>query len=381
MLKNGIGGNRLKVVVIGGGFGGTEVIHQLVLHGARRLEVELVSNKNFFENTIGGTELVSEKTKLEELTYDLKELSDYWDYNLVTGTVENIDLKTKSFKIGNRKEEYDVLVVATGSEPNFFHVPGADQTQPAYHLSDFVSINRKLKELEIDRPHVVIAGGGFVGIEVAAEILDLYDVLKKKVDVTVIEKMPMVLSAYNNLLARKTVFEDFSSRGVKFMLDNGIQTVKKSDLILDDGSVVQSDLTVWTAGIKGCLIQSRIGINLIKGCIDVDERLLVKGYDNVFTIGDSASVLINGKEATKMAGEAMEQAKTVAKNIIHISQGQRPEIQHVPNYTTDYPKALLSMGKGRAMLIFGPQFASVGSTEYILKKRIDVEEIMGRFPL
>jgi NADH dehydrogenase len=371
----------LKVVVVGGGFGGTEVIHQLVLRGAKNLEIELISNKKFFENTIGGTELISEKTKLEELTYDLKELSDYWDYNLVIGTVENIDLKTKTFKVGNREEKYDVLIVATGSEPNFFHVPGANLSQSAYHLSDFIDINRKLKELEVDHPHVVIAGGGFVGIEVAAEILDLYDALKKKAVLAVIEKMPTVLPAYNNLLARKTVFEDFSSRGVKFILDNGIRTVKNDGLVLDDGAVVQSDLTVWTAGVKGCLIQSQIpGGNLIRGCVDVDEKLLVKGYENAFAIGDSASVLINGKEATKMAGEAMEQAKTVAKNIVLISHGQKPKIQHIPNYTTDYPKALLSMGKGKAMLIFGPQFASVGSTEYFLKKRIDVEEIMGRFP-
>lgn len=59
--------------------------------------------------------------------------------------------------------------------------------------------------------------------------------------------------------------------------------------------------------------------------------------------------------------------------------GKKPQFNHTIGYTTDFPKALLSIGEGKAILIFGPQ-VSKGYTEYFLKKRIDFDEIMGRFP-
>ncbi len=117
-----------------------------------------------------------------------------------------------------------------------------------------------------------------------------------------------------------------------------------------------------------------------KGYVKVDEKLLIEGTENSFAIGDVAFVKIDGKEAQKMAGEALEQGKTVAKNIGLIATGQKPNYSHFINYTTDFPKVLLSMGEGKAMLILGPQYVSTGTTEYFLKKRVDVEEIMGRFP-
>lgn len=74
-----------------------------------------------------------------------------------------------------------------------------------------------------------------------------------------------------------------------------------------------------------------------------------------------------------MAGEALEQAKTVAKNISLTTDGQKQRIFHAPIYTTGYPKALLSMGEGKAILIFEPDYVSIGPAEYFPKKRIDFQ--------
>jgi NADH dehydrogenase FAD-containing subunit len=69
-----------RILIIGGGYSGTEVIRQLVLRGVRGIEVELVSVRRYFENTIAGTEVISEKLKAEDLRYDLQLLSDYWGF-------------------------------------------------------------------------------------------------------------------------------------------------------------------------------------------------------------------------------------------------------------------------------------------------------------
>jgi len=371
----------MKLIVVGGGYGGTEVIRQLILRGVKSLEIELISNKGYFENTIGGTEIISEKVKIEELRYDLKELSAYWNFELTIGNVENIDLNEKKVKVDNKEKDYDMLFIAAGSESNFYHVSGAELAFEAYNLSGFKTINERLKHLASSNANVTVAGAGFVGLEIVAEILDFFKAMNKKVNVTVVEKMNSVMPAYNNELARKIVFEAFASRGVKILLGNGVKQIEKEKVILEDGNIIETDLTIWTAGIKSSEVSSKIvGAQLNRGYVEVDERLLIKGKEDSFAIGDISFVKINQKEAAKMAGEALEQAKTAAKNISLIVKGQKPSVSHAVHYSTDFPTVLLSIGEGKAMLIFGPQYVSTGAAEYFLKKRIDFDEIMGRFP-
>jgi NADH dehydrogenase len=235
--------------------------------------------------------------------------------------------------------------------------------------------------LNLNIANVIVAGAGFVGLEVAAEILDLFKAIKKEVNITVVEKMSTVLPSYNNLSARKLALEYFTSRGVKFILGKGVKAIEKGKLILEDGSNVENDLTIWTAGVKGRMVPSQIvGGNLHRGCIEVDDRLLIKGKEDAFAIGDVAYVRINEKEAAKLAAEALVQAKTAAKNIGLIAKSQKPKILYTVNYTTDYPEAVLSMGEGKAMLIFGQEYVSTGPAEYFLKKIVDFQEVMDRFP-
>jgi len=104
-----------KVIVVGGGYGGTEVLRQIVLRGLRNVETVLISNKRYFENTIAATELISEKVKPDDLKYDLKELSTYWNFDLRVSEVETTDLNQKIVKTREGEISYDILVVATGS--------------------------------------------------------------------------------------------------------------------------------------------------------------------------------------------------------------------------------------------------------------------------
>lgn len=370
-----------RILIIGGGYAGTEVIRQLVLRGAKGIEVELVSAGHYFENTIAGTEVISEKLRAEDLRYDLQLLSSYWGFGLTVDKVNEIDLDEKVVKLGNGERDYDVLVVASGSAPNFYDVKGTDLTLPSYRLSNFELINRRLKQLSSGHPRVIIVGAGYVGLEVAAEVVDLFRSLGRKVKVTVIEKMGHVLPGFGNEVARRMALEALSSRDVGFNLGKGIERIAEGKVVLQDGSELESDLTVWSGGVRGSeLALSTSGAGLQNGYIDVDERLLVKGRQDAFAIGDVAHVKIGGSVAQKMAGEALEQGMTVARNIMSIISGQKPNIVHKINYPVDFPKVLLSLGEGKALLIFGPHYASLGGTEYFLKRRIDVEEMMGRFP-
>ncbi|MEM0258461.1 MAG: FAD-dependent oxidoreductase [Thermoproteota archaeon] len=153
-------------------------------------------------NSEPAPELISEKVKPNALKYNLKELSAYWNFDLHVSEVKTIDLNQKIVKTKDKELSYDILVIAAGSEPNFFEVLGKEFMIPAYSLSDFTLINEKMKQLK-ENSKVVVVGAGFVGLEVVAEILDLFNALKRRINLTVIEKMDAILPAYPNDLAKK----------------------------------------------------------------------------------------------------------------------------------------------------------------------------------
>lgn len=370
-----------RLIIIGGGFAGTEVIRQLVLRGISNMQVELISASPFFENTIAGTEVISEKLRPEALRYDLKLLSSYWDFDLTVARVKEVNLDEKIVRLENSQRSYDVLVVATGSAPNFYNVKGAGSAVTGYRISDFEHINHKLKQLASDHPSIIVVGAGYVGLEVAAEIKDFFSSLKKEVELTVVEKMEHVLPGFGNQLARRMATEALASRGIRVITGRGVKQVAEDRVILEDGDELESDFTIWSGGVKASDLASNIrGASLRDGYVEVDQRLLIKGRSDVFAIGDVAYVSISGSVAQKMAAEALGQAVTVAKNISSILKGEEPGTTHKIDYPLDFPKVLLSLGEGKAMLIFGPQYASIGNVEYFMKRRIDLDEMMSRFP-
>ncbi|MBO3797324.1 MAG: FAD-dependent oxidoreductase [Thermoproteota archaeon] len=370
-----------QLIIIGGGYAGTEVIRQLVLRGVNNIQVELISASPFFENTIAGTEVISEKLRSENLRYDLKLLSSYWGFNLTVARVKEVDLDEKTVKLENGQRSYDILVVASGSAPNFYNIKGAGLAATSYRLSDFELINSRLKQLASDHPSIVIAGAGYVGLEVAAEITDLLASLDRRARVTVVEKMQHVLPGFGNEPARRMAVEALASKGVVFSMGKGVMQISENSVMLEDGSRLESDLTIWSGGVKASDLASNIrGASLRNGYVEVDQRLLIKGRNNAFAIGDLAYVSINGNVAQKMAAEALGQAATVARNIASMVNGEAPKTVHKIDYPVDFPKVLLSVGGGKAILIFGPQYASIGNVEYFLKRRIDIDEMVSRFP-
>ncbi|MBC7092215.1 MAG: FAD-dependent oxidoreductase, partial [Nitrososphaeria archaeon] len=213
------------------------------------------------------------------------------------------------------------------------------------------------------------------------ELLDALKFYGKRASISVVELTNSILSAYPNEMARGIAFDYFSKKGVKFILGQGVKHLQRDKVIFVNNNSIESDLTIWAAGIKCSNLSSYVrGAKLSDGFIKVDERLLVEGAENAFSIGDMAFVEINGRRAQKMAGEALEQAKTVARNIAFMMEGKVATANHVIKFPVDFPQALLSVGDEKAMLIFGQDYASLGNVEYFLKKRIDFDEIMERFP-
>jgi NADH dehydrogenase len=371
---------KKKLAVIGGGYGGIEVLRQLLLRGVKNVDASLFTNKRWFENTIGGPELISGKVKIDELKYDLKILSSLWNFEIHVGNVEMVDLINKFIRFDGKTFDYDIIVLASGSQPNFYNVIGHENAFTAYSLEDFTKIGESVSDLA-NGSRIVVVGAGFVGLEVVGELLDALKFYGKNASVSVVELENSILPSYPNEMARSIAFDYFSKKNVKFVLGQSVKLLQHDKVVFVNNNSLESDLTIWAAGIKCSNLSSYVkGAKLFGGFIKVDEKLMVEGSENAFSIGDMAFVEIGGRRAQKMAGEALEQAKTVAKNISSISTGETATFSHEIKFPVDFPQALLSVGDEKAMLIFGQDYASLGNVEYFLKKRIDFDEIMERFP-
>jgi len=131
-------------------------------------------------------------------------------------------------------------------------------------------------------------------------------------------------------------------RGVEILTGQSITEITDSSVIMNSQNETKSDLTIWTAGIKGYDLKTSPSIQKTKsGRILVNRYSQIDGFDNVFAVGDiSALPLENGNISPQLAQFAVRQASNIAKNIIR-KENDKPMIK------LDYLQKgqILSLGK------------------------------------
>ena len=255
--------------------------------------------------------------------------------------VEHINCDQNSVTLSDGSElEYSHLVLATGTRVRELAVAGADLGGIAYlrTLEDADGIGAALKAT----PRVVVVGGGYIGLEVAAIAR------KAGSDVTVLEAMPRVLA--------RTTTEVTSAHMAKLHADNGVvlrtearvasfsgDQGKVSGVVLDDGEVVGADLVVIGVGVlPNQEIAATAGITVDDGIV-VDARGATS-VANVWAIGDCTrhpSAVYGKSLRLESVHNAMTQSRVVAANIA----GKDAEYNEVPWFWTDqYDAKLQSVG-------------------------------------
>lgn len=347
--------NKKKIVVLGGGFAGLECTRKLEKFFKNDLEIEivLVSEDNFLLFTPMLPQVASGMIETRHIVMPIRTITKKAVF--YEGRVKNIDPYGKIVNLWGSRDRrgisihYDFLVVALGSETNFFGM--SDLEKNAYQmktLNDAVLVrNRIIDMLEQSENETnpilkksfltfVIVGGGFAGIETAGELMDfLLDVRKyypniKREDIRVIvlEALQNILPGFSESLA-KFAQEKLSGRGIEIKLQTAVTSfngdevmIKRSDIDKDaiDDSVVnsiQSKTVIWTAGVTPVNTIKRSLFKTDKGKIIVDDNLEVVDFPGVFAIGDCALFLDPNTQRpfAPTAQIAEAQAKVAAKNL------------------------------------------------------------------
>ena len=312
-----------RICILGGGFGGLYTALNLArLPWAVSPEIILVDKSDRFLFTPFLYELVTGEMQEWEIAPTFAELLADTGIQFVHGLVTNIDLEAQQVEVNIGQPSilaYDRLVLAIGSETPMQTVDGAaEYAIPFRNLNDFYRLNSKLELLEAsdrDKIRICIAGGGSSGVELACKIADR---LKERGRVRLVDRNAKILN--NSTEANRKIAElALSQRGVWTDLNTRVSQINDSEVTLDyaDGSdTLPVDIVLWTVGSNFSKVLQNLSVEHRQGAIATEYTLQVKGYSDVFAIGDLANFFdANSIPLPSTAQVAFQQAQYCAWNI------------------------------------------------------------------
>lgn len=353
--------NKRKIVVLGGGFAGVECTKQLesYFRNDPEIEIVLVSEDNFLLFTPMLPQVASGMIETRHIVMPIRTIIKKAVF--YEGRVKNIDPYGKIVNLWGSGDKrgislhYDFLVVALGSETNFFGM--SDLERNAYQmktLNDAVMVRNRiidmLEQAENETNPIlkkslltfVLVGGGFAGIETAGEIMDLLldvrkyypNIKREDIKVVVLEALPNILPGFTESLA-KFAQEKLVENGIEIRLKTAVTSFDGDEVMIkklvdedkkDNESIssIRTKTVIWTAGVTPVNTIKRSLFKTNKGKIMVDDTLEVFDFPGVFAIGDCA-LFMDPKTKRPYAPTAQiaeAQAKTCAYNLHAVIRNQ-----------------------------------------------------------
>ncbi|MFN5747967.1 MAG: NAD(P)/FAD-dependent oxidoreductase, partial [Pseudanabaena sp.] len=312
-----------RICILGGGFGGLYTALNLArLPWAVMPEIILIDKSDRFLFTPFLYELVTDEMQEWEIAPTFMELIADTGIQFIQGLVTNINLDAKQVEVNIGQPSiltYDRLVLALGGETPMHYVAGASEYAiPFRSLTDFYRLNSKLELLEVsnrDKIRVCIAGAGSSGVELACKIADR---LQERGRVRLVDRHNKIL--INSTEANRVIAElALSQRGVWTDLNTSVSQVTEDEVTLDyaDGSdTLPVDIVLWTVGSSFSRVIQNLPVSHNRqGAITTEPTLQVRGYNDVFVIGDLAGIEANGEPLPATAQVAFQQSQYCAWNI------------------------------------------------------------------
>jgi NADH:quinone reductase (non-electrogenic) len=345
---------KKRILILGGGFAGAYTALHLEkrLGGRPDVDVTLIARENFILFTPMLSEVAGGDVEVMDIVYSLRKMLRRT--HVTIADVEMIDLAKKQVRIvhsGSRHTHYlayDQLVLALGAVTNFHGNPGLEKHALTMKtLGDAILVrNRAIDALgladnqpdETERKTtltLVIAGGGFAGVETAGAVNDLmretmkfYPNLKEStVRIVVAHAGKDLLPELSESLGRYAE-KQLTRRGIEVFLKTEVTSYDGKEVTFSDGSRIATRMLIWTAGITPPPLLSTLPCAIERGRILANERLEVPNWPGVWALGDCALVPDQynpGKFYPPTAQHATRQAALLANNIVAALRGQAPE--------------------------------------------------------
>jgi NADH:ubiquinone reductase (H+-translocating) len=338
------GDQPTHVVIVGGGFAGVACTRRLA--GRPGVRVTLLERNGYHHFQPLLYQVATAELTPDDIRFDLEAMFAKDDnIEVRTAEVTAVDPSAPSVTLdGGEVVAGDLLVLAAGSQPNFFHTPGADRhTFPLYSLQDAERVRSRVLQLFEDagaKPELVdegaltfvVVGAGATGVETAGALAELvHDVMPHLHPQLAIAGARVILVDLGHAVlgpfspgAHDYAATQLQRRGVQLRLGTSAREIGPGHVTLSDGTTIPTHLTVWGGGLMAAPLAAGSGISQGRGGrIDVRPDLTVEGFPSVYALGDLANIPGADDQALPQLGSVAQQAGDWAgRNILAGLQGE-----------------------------------------------------------
>lgn len=328
----------MKLIIIGGGFGGLKLARKL--SNKPGFDITLIDRYNYHQFQPLFYQVATSGLDASNISFPLRKVfQKSKNIRFRMAEVQAIKTNEKKIQTDIGEFEYDVLVVATGADTNFFGNEMIGKNAfPMKSTVEALQIRHRLlqnfedalsakDEVELKRlMQIVIVGAGPTGVELSGAIADMKRfVLPKdypeldfsKMKIFLLEGTGKTLSAMSEKSSRQSA-KYLSKLGVTVLTNSLLKQYDGKTVLLQNGDTIESSMVIWAAGVKGNVLPGIDAGLIARGNrIKVDRQCRVHGLEDMYVIGDLAYMeepaWPNGHP--QVAPVAMQMADMLAQNL------------------------------------------------------------------
>ncbi|TIP30640.1 MAG: NAD(P)/FAD-dependent oxidoreductase [Mesorhizobium sp.] len=361
---------RLRVVILGAGFGGLNAA--LGLRNAP-VDITVVDRRNYhlFQPLL--YQVATAGLSPAQIAMPIRRvLASHKNATVLMEKVEGVDTAARTVLTGSRRIPYDYLIIATGARHAYFGHDAWEANAPGLKtIGDATEVRARIltafEKAEVtDDPALreklltfVVVGGGPTGVELAGAIIELArkaivrdfrNIDSSTARVVLVEADERLLTAFPEKLSQSAKSQ-LEKLGVEVKLGAAVTECDDNGVALADGQRVASACVLWAAGVMASRAAKWLDVAADRaGRVVVDEHLHVPGREGVYVIGDTASV--KGKDGRPVPGVAPA-AKQMGRYVADLIKARLAGRTAEPFRYADYGN-LATIGRKAAVADLGP---------------------------
>jgi NADH:ubiquinone reductase (H+-translocating) len=361
--------SKPSVVIVGGGFAGVGCARELAKHD---IAVTVLDRNNYHQFQPLLYQVATGELGTPDVARPLRAIfKKHPTVQFHRAEVSAVDPAARTVTTDDgRSFTGDYLVLAAGSQPNFFRTPGAaEHAFPLYTVEHAAALRTRLLEIleDVDADprlvdqgalNFVIVGAGPTGVETAGAMADAitrvipkrhHDVDINRARIYLVDHGPVVLAAFSDK-AHTYAADQLQHNGVLLKLGTGVTEITADKVKLSDGTEIKTRAVIWGGGIQAPELAGKLGLDQGRGGrVTSQSDLTVEGLPRVYAIGDMANVPDHdGNDFPQLGSVALQAGRWAAKNIVADIDGKPRQPFHYKD------KGIMAMiGSGQAVAEMG----------------------------